>query len=58
MIPYEQLAAALERPNAQPAAAVAVTHAEPPPLEDPTINADHSGELEIGEVLSDDQDFT
>lgn len=59
MIPYEELAAALERRQPQPVAAAPVAaplHDLPPALEDPTINV--GAEDEIGEELSDDQDFT
>ncbi len=58
MIPYEELAAALERRQTQAVAAAPVAeplHDLPPALEDPTINV---AEDDIGEVLSDEQDFT
>lgn len=58
MIPYEELAAALERRQVQPQAPAANVAPLPDPPgtnEDPTINV--GSEEEIGEVLSDEQDF-
>ena len=62
MIPYEQLAAALERraagtPAAPAAQAAPAPVPTPPPLEDNTLSGaeDPSTEYEIGDVLADDE---